>query len=177
MKLPLIIAALGLALATPASAELSPGTPAPDFAAPAYLAGQAFTFNLAAALKKGPVVVYFFPAVHSAGCNIEAHLFSRSIDEFTKLHTTVIGVTAGNLKELANFSQETEHCGGRFPVAADLGAKIARQYDAILAVNPHWASRTSYVVTQQGKIYSVYSTLDPTSHVEHTLNAVRTLRP
>src|SRR4051812_44922146 len=89
--------AIGTAvLASPALAALKVGAPAPDFSAPAYLAGKPFPFKLSDALKKGPVVVYFFPAAHTAGCNLEAHLFSVAIDKFKAQHATVIGVTAGN---------------------------------------------------------------------------------
>src|SRR5215468_3887291 len=101
------VSALALAAAAPAAmAELKPGAKAPDFTAPAYLAGQPFTYKLSDALKKGPVVVYFFPAAHTAGCNIEAHLFSEAIDQFKAEKATVIGVTAGKVDELAAFSAE-----------------------------------------------------------------------
>src|SRR5471030_2052908 len=126
-------ATLAAALAAPAFAELKAGQKAPDFTAPAYLAGQPFTYKLADALKKGPVVVYFFPAAHTKGCNIEAHLFSEAIDQFKAQHASVIGVTAGNIDQLADFSKETEHCGGKFPVASDPGAKIAKEYDSVLS--------------------------------------------
>ncbi len=179
MKPLLKFAALALVgtatLASPAFAALKEGTQAPDFSAPAYLAGQPFTFRLADALKKGPVVVYFFPAAHTSGCNIEAHLFSVAIDQFKAQHATVIGVTAGNIAELADFSKETEHCGGKFPVAADEGAKIAKQYDALLTLKPGWSDRTSYVIATSGKITHVYSSLSPKKHVEETLNAVKAL--
>ena len=162
-------------LAAPAFAALTIGTQAPNFTAPAYLAGQPFTFNLADALKKGPVVVYFFPAPHTSGCNVEAHLFSQAIPQFTAAHATVIGVTAGNLDQLAAFSKEADHCSGKFPVAADEGAKIAKQYDALLLLKPGWSDRTSYVIAPSGKITYVYSSLSPTKHVEETLNAVKAL--
>ena len=162
-------------LASPAFAALKEGTQAPDFSAPAYLAGNPFTFKLADALKKGPVVVYFFPAPHTSGCNVEAHLFSQAIPQFTAAHASVIGVTAGHLTELAAFSKETEHCGGKFPVAADEGAKIAKEYDALLLLRPGWSDRTSYVIAPSGKITHVYSSLSPTKHVEETLNAVKAL--
>ena len=165
-----------LAFASTAVAALKVGSKAPDFSAPAYLAGQPFTFNLADALKKGPVVVYFFPAAHTAGCNIEAHLFSEAIDKFKASHATVIGVTAGNIDELADFSKETEHCGGKFPVAADAGAKIAAEYDAVLAKKPEWSDRTSYAVAQDGRIVAVHSDLSPDRHVKDMLEAVTTLR-
>ena len=164
------------ALAGSAFAALKEGAKAPDFTAPAYLAGQPFTYKLADALKKGPVVVYFFPAAHTQGCNVEAHLFSDAIDQFKAAHATVIGVTAGNVDQLADFSKETEHCGGKFPVAADQGAAIAKQYDAILAKKPDWSDRTSYVIARNGDIVHVYSNLNPNDHVTETLNAVKALK-
>lgn len=179
MKPSLKLAALSLLataiFASPAFAALKEGTQAPDFSAPAYLAGKPFTFKLADALKKGPVVVYFFPAAHTAGCNIEAHLFSQAMDQFTALHATVIGVTAGHTSELADFSRETEHCGGKFPVAADEGARIAKKYDAKLLLRPGWSDRTSYVIAPSGKITHVYSSLSPTKHVQESLDAVKAL--
>jgi peroxiredoxin Q/BCP len=163
------------ASALPASAALKVGDKAPDFSAPAYLAGKPFTFTLADALKKGPVVVYFFPAAHTSGCNVEAHLFSQSIDTFKKQHASVIGVTAGNVDQLADFSSETEHCSGKFPVAADPGAKIAKQYDAVLPMKPDWSNRTSYLIAPDGKVVAVYSDLDPKQHVQQMLDAVKGL--
>ncbi len=158
-------------LTAPAFAALKEGTQAPDFTAPAYLAGKPFTFSLANA-----VVVYFFPAAHTSGCNIEAHLFSQAIDQFKAMHATVIGVTAGNTEQLADFSKETEHCGGKFPVAADEGAKIAKEYDATLLMRPGWSDRTSYVIAPSGTITHVYSALSPDKHVQETLDAVKALQ-
>ncbi len=171
-----LVLVTALAFAAPSFAALKVGAPAPDFNAPAYLAGEPFTFQLADALKHGPVVLYFFPAAHTPGCNIEAHLFSQAIDEFKAQGATVIGVTAGNTDELADFSKETEHCGGKFAVAADDGAKIAKQYDATLAIKPSLSDRTSYVIAADGSIAHVYSAMSPQGHVTETLTAVKALK-
>jgi peroxiredoxin len=180
---PMLCAALAgaLAAATPALADLKPGTKAPDFTAQAYLAGKPFTYKLSEALKKGPVVVYFFPAAHTKGCNLEAHLFSEAIDKFKAQKASVIGVTAGKVDELAAFSQETEHCGGKFPVAADPGAKIATAYDTRLDLPAAKAlgdisGRTSYVIAPDGTIVHAYSKLAPDEHVDQSLNAVTAWR-
>ena len=172
-RLALLTAAL--AFTATAGAALEEGAPAPEFSAPAYLAGDPFTFTLSAALEKGPVVVYFFPAAHTKGCNLEAHLFSEAIEDFKAEGATVIGVTAGNIDELADFSKETEHCGGKFAVAADEGAKIADRYDALLEQKPGWSNRTSYVIAQDGHIVHVYSEMNPALHVKQTLDAVKAL--
>ncbi len=166
---------LGTTAATPALAALKAGDKAPDFSAPAYLAAKPFTFKLADALKNGPVVVYFFPAAHTPGCNIEAHLFSEAIDQFKAQHASVIGVTAGNTDQLADFSKETEHCGGKFRVAADSGAKIAGQYDALLTMKPGWSNRTSYLIGSDGRIVAVHSDLSPKAHVQSMLDALKAM--
>ena len=176
LKLAAIAAVGTVTLASPSLAALSVGTKAPDFSAPAYLAGKPFTFKLADALKNGPVVVYFFPAAHTSGCNVEAHLFSQAIGKFKAQHATVIGVTAGNVDQLADFSKETKYCSGKFAVASDPGAKIAKQYDAILTPKPEWSNRTSYVISQSGSIAHVYSSLSPNKHVDETLDAVKALK-
>ena len=98
------VAAFAVA-ASPAAAKLADGAKAPDFTAPAYLAGNAFTYKLADSLKKGPVVLYFFPSAYTSGCNVEAHLFSEAVDEFRANGATVIGVTSGKLERLAEFSK------------------------------------------------------------------------
>jgi len=174
-------AAVAAFAAAPAWADLKPGEKAPDFSAPAYLAGKPFTYHLAEALKKGPVVVYFFPSAHTKGCNLEAHLFSEAIDQFKAQKASVIGVTAGKVTELADFSKETEHCGGKFPVAADPGAKIAREYDAPLkmaglTMPMDLSARTSYVVAPDGKVVFTYSNMDASDHVNQTLAAVKAWR-
>ena len=176
LKLTTLAIAGTIALASPSFAALKVGSHAPDFSAPAYLAGKPLTFKLSDALKKGPVVVYFFPAAHTSGCNVEAHLFSQAIDQFTAQNATVIGVTAGNVDQLADFSKETEHCSGKFAVAADPGAKIAKEYESVLTLKPGWSDRTSYVIDPSGTIVHVYSNLNPKEHVNETLAAVKALK-
>ena len=167
---------LAATLALPAFAALKPGAKAPMFTAPAFLAGKAFTFDLAAALKKGPVVVYFFPAAFTPGCNVEAATFSQAIGKFQAQGASVIGVTAGNTERLVEFSQDTESCAGECPVAADVGAKIAKSFDATMTLKPDLASRTSYVIAQDGSIAFVHDAMSPNLHVKETLAAVTALK-
>jgi peroxiredoxin len=176
--------AMGLAaaafLATPAFAAIKVGAKAPDFTAPAYLAGEPFTYKLADALKKGPVVLFFFPAAHTPGCNIEAKMFSDAADSFKAQGASLVGVTAGNLKTLAGFSKETEHCGGKFPVAADTGTTIARKYDVVLAGRKIGGSeipdRTSFVIAPDGTVLHAFSALTPDKHVDESMGAVKAWR-
>lgn len=157
-----------------AFAALSPGQPAPDFKAPASMGGQVFDFSLAAALKKGPVVLYFYPAAFTKGCTIEAHDFADAMDRFHALGATVIGVSYDSIDTLNKFS--VSECRSKFPVASDADQKIMKAYDAVLARKPELADRTSYVIAPDGKIIFSYTNLDPSNHVALTMQAVKDWR-
>jgi peroxiredoxin Q/BCP len=160
--------------AAPALAALKVGSAAPDFSAQASQAGKQFPFKLSDALKKGPVVLYFFPAAFTSGCTIEAHEFAEASDDYKKLGATLIGVTAGNINRLTEFS--VSECRSKFPVAADPHAVIAKSYDSILAVYPVYSDRTSFVIAPDDKVLFVYSSPSPDQHVAKTLEALKAWR-
>lgn len=156
----------------PASyAQLQPGAVAPVFSAPAALAGKTFTFTLTDALKTGPVVVYFYPKAFTSGCSIEANLFAQANDEFQSLGATVIGVSGDDIETLKKFSLGP--CGGKFAVAADLDRKTMKVYQATMFFSSDMASRISYVVTPDLKIFFTHASLSPDQHVSTTLAAVK----
>src|SRR5262249_23858177 len=129
--------AISAALCTPAFAALKTGDQAPGFSAQASLAGKEFGFSLEAALKKGPVVVYFYPSAYTKGCDLEAHTFAQQIDQFTAAGATIIGVSGDSITRLNQFSADPDYCAGRFPVASDSSGKIAGSYNLnISAVKP-----------------------------------------
>ena len=173
MKKLSVCAALLLA-ATPAFAALKIGDKAPDFSAPATLGGKEFTFHLADALKKGPVVVYFYPAAFTKGCTVEAHDFAAAMPQYQALGASVIGVSHDDITTLNKFS--VSECQSKFPVAADQDRHIMKSYDATISMLLSYASRTSYVVTPDGRIAFAYSDLDPDGHVAGTLKAVAALK-
>jgi len=171
MRTLMLFLALAACGALPAAAALDMGAAAPPFTAQASLGGKVFTFDLAAALKRGPVVLYFYPAAFTKGCTIEAHDFAAATDEYAKLGATVIGVSHDDIATLNKFS--VSECRNKFPVAADTDLTVAKSYDAVLPAHPQYANRTSYVISPDGKILYSYTNLDPAKHVENTLAALR----
>ena len=171
MKRQFLAGLAALALALPAAAALQVGAKAPDFTAQASIGGKEFSFKLADALKKGPVVLYFYPAAFTPGCTIEAHNFADATDDFAKLGATVIGVSHDDIATLDKFS--TSECRSKFAVAADPDQSITKAYDSVLAKKPEYADRTSYVIAPDGKILLAYTDLKPDQHVALTLKAVQ----
>ena len=157
--------------ALPALAALKPGDAAPDFKAQASLGGSVFSFSLSDALKKGPVVLYFYPAAFTTGCTMEAHDFAEATDEYRSLGATIIGVSHDDIETLNRFS--VSECRSKFAVASDKDQRIMKSYDAVLAIKPEYANRVSYVISPDGRIVYSYTALSPEKHVPNTLDALR----
>lgn len=193
MKRLLLGAALAGALVLPASAALKNGDKAPDFSAKASLAGKEFNFSLKDALKKGPVVVYFYPAAYTGGCNLEAHTFAEAKDKFDAAGTTIIGVSRDTIKQLNDFSADPQYCAGKFPVASDADGAISKAYNLATMnlnrkvtdtrgseVTHELTERTTFVITPDSKVIATLSSADdkinPADHVEKSLAIVQGLK-
>ena len=170
----MLAAAIGAGLAAyalVAFATLKPGDRAPAFVAQASLGGNVYQYSLADALKKGPVVLYFFPAAYSEGCSVEAHYFAEAIPQFQALGATVIGVSGDDIQTLAKFS--VQECQNKFAVGSDDTKKIMASYDAVMPSYPDFANRVSYLIAPDGKIVYQYKSLNPYAHVNKVLGALQ----
>ena len=193
MKKNLLLAlAISVALCTAAFAALKPGDRAPEFSLPASLAGHEFHFSLRAALKKGPVVVYFYPSAFTGGCDLEAHTFAQDKDEFTAAGASIIGVSEDSIQRLKQFSADPKYCAGRFPVASDPSGNVADAYGVKtfpgqpgakdvrgVAIRHGFIARTTFVIGKDGRIVEEFSSqadhLTPPEHVEKALAVVQQL--
>jgi peroxiredoxin len=171
-KLLFALAALSF-VATPAMAALKVGDRAPDFTTTGAVGGKEFKLHLAQRLRKGPVVLSFFPKAFTSGCTAEAHAFSEAIGDFKKAGAQVIGMSADNLATLKDFS--TKECRSAFPVASATPA-TQKAYDVAWAAHPGITTRTSYVIDKKGRIVMVHDDLDFSQHVAKTLAAVKALK-
>jgi peroxiredoxin len=160
-------------MAAPASAALPAGSKAPDFTTAGAIGGKPFKLHLADQLRKGPVVLYFFPKAFTKGCTLEAHAFSEASKEFRKAGAQVIGMSSDDLPTLKRFSVEA--CRNAFPVATAT-AETQKAYDVAWAEHPGLTTRTSYVIDRKGRVVMVHDDLDWSQHVAKTLEAVKALK-
>lgn len=180
--------ALAAAITLPATAALPVGTPAPQFEAGAALDGQRIDYALASALADGAVVVYFYPAAYTEGCNLQARAFSRQHAQFLAAGASVVGVSLDGLDRLQRFSSDPDYCAGKFPVVSDADGAIARRFDLRVsagggdyrdtrgeAIGHGFAERTTFVVGRDGRIAATISGLGPERNVEQALAVVRGL--
>jgi peroxiredoxin Q/BCP len=188
MKTMLLGALILGVLALPAHAAMQPGAAAPDFTAPASLAGKAFNYALKDARAHGPVVVYFYPSAFTGGCNIQAHTFAINMDKFTAAGASVIGVSLDSIDRLNDFSADPNYCAGKLPVASDADAKIAHSFDLQVKEGHEgmkdsrgvefshgFAERTTFIVLPNGKIAATVGGLAPEANVQKALEIVQQL--
>ncbi len=193
MKRALLGLLLSTSLAFPVYAALKTGEKAPDFAAKASLAGKEFNFSLADALKKGPVVVYFYPSAYTGGCNVEAHSFAESKAKFDAAGATIIGVSQDSIGRLNDFSSDPDYCAGKFPVASDPDGTISKSFDLKVAgkrdgakdtrgqeIDHGFTERTTFVIAPGFKIVATLSSNDDKiaagDHAEKSLAIVTGLK-
>ena len=180
-----------LLLAAPgAYAALPDGSTAPDFTAEASLGGNTYTFSLADALKKGPVVLYFYPSAYTKGCDLEAHTFATEKDKFDAAGATIIGVSGDSIERLNQFSADPDYCAGKFPVTSDADGKIATSYNLTaatpkagatdvrgVAIDHNMIERQTFVIGKDHKIIAAFSSKDdnlqPDQHVSKSLEIVQ----
>ena len=174
LRLYTLVCAAALLCATGTQAALRVGDAAPRFKTTAVVAGKTFDFDMAAALRQGPVVLYFFPKAFTQGCTLEAHAFAEATPRFAAMGARVVGMSHDDIDTLKRFS--TEACRDQFAVASDPEARTIKAYDAAAAANPARADRISYVVGQDGRISFVHVGADPLEHVRQTEAAVEQLR-
>ncbi|CAN5379351.1 peroxiredoxin [soil metagenome] len=161
-----------LVLVAPAHAAIAVGAKAPLFTTQAAVGGKSFTFTLQKALKKGPVVLYFFPAAFTSGCTIEAHEFAEAAEDYAKLGATLIGLTGGNAERIKEFS--VTECRNKFPVGVATPATIS-SYDVTLPQKAGWSNRTSFVIAKDGTIAYALTEPSPEGHVSGTMTALKAL--
>ena len=184
----LAIGALLAALAVPAAAALKEGDAAPDFKAQASLAGKAFSYSLKDALKKGPVVVYFYPSAYTNGCNLQAHTFAENMGKFNAAGATVVGVSLDSIGRLNEFSADPDYCAGKLPVASDADGRIAKTFDIAVRearsgakdtrgkdIDHGFSERTTFVIRPDGRIAATVAGLQPVANVDKALEVVQAL--
>jgi len=188
MKRVLLTCLISTAICWPALAALKDGDSAPDFTAQASLAGKEFKFSLKESLKKGPVVVYFYPSAYTQGCNVQAHTFSVNQEKFAAAGASIVGVSLDSIQRLNQFSADPDYCAGKFPVASDASGSIAKSYDLTVKnvpgikdtkgneVDHGFAERTTFVVTPDGKIAATIGGMRPDENVMKALETVEHLK-
>jgi peroxiredoxin len=125
------------------------GAKAPDFTLPNQDREQV---TLSEQLKKGPVVLAFFPAAFSGVCTKEMCTFRDSMAELNKVSGTVLGVSVDTFFSLKAWADQQRLT---FPLLSDFNKDVIRKYGV---VNPDMiglkdiSKRAVFVIGRDGTV-------------------------
>ncbi len=125
------------------------GGKAPDFTLPNQ---DREPVTLSEQLKKGPVVLAFFPAAFSGTCTTELCTFRDSSSELNRVSAQVLGVSVDTFFALKAFADAQKF---NFPLLSDFNKDIIRTYGV---VNPDMiglkeiAKRSVFVIDRAGTV-------------------------
>ena len=125
------------------------GAKAPDFTLPNE---DREPVTLSEELKKGPVVLAFFPAAFSSVCTVEMCKFRDSSSELGKVNARVLGVSVDTFFALKAWKDAEKLT---FPLLSDFNKDVIRKYGV---VNPDMiglkdiAKRAVFVIDRNGVV-------------------------
>lgn len=133
----------------PQSMTIDLGTKAPDFTLPNQ---DRRPVTLSEELRKGPVVLAFFPAAFSGVCTKEMCTFRDSVEDLSRVSAQVLGISVDSffaLKAWADMQQI------RFPLLSDFNKTVIRQYEVVnedMIGLKGIAKRAVFVIDRDGTI-------------------------
>lgn len=148
-----------------AEAALQIGSKAPEIEADASMAGEHVFFSLAGVLRRGPVVLYFYPESADLTCADLANKFAIAAGEFEDFNATMAGVSVYSLEALNEAT--TRDCLNESPVISDSELEIRNAFDANLE-NP-----VSFAISPDGEIVHAYSGANPLDHIAESMDAIQ----
>jgi len=160
---------IGIGLLRPrfARAELlKQGDIAPPITTQMITGEQVSNFSLADFRGKR-VILYFYPKDDTPGCTKEACAFRDGFAKFQSAGLTVLGCSVDSQESHKKFIKKYNL---PFPLLLDPDKKIAAAYGAVNGIPILGLDkRLTYVIDEDGRIFKVYPSVDPSTHANQIL--------
>jgi thioredoxin-dependent peroxiredoxin len=150
------------------------GDKAPSFTLPTDGGGKISLADF----KGKPLVLYFYPKDDTSGCTAEACAFRDSRPDFSKLKTTVIGVSRDSAASHDKFKTKYKLS---FPLASDEDGKVCEDYGVWAEKSMYGRKymgieRSTFLIDGNGIIRAMWRKVKVPGHVEEVLEAVKALK-
>ncbi|MHB8382907.1 MAG: thioredoxin-dependent thiol peroxidase [Candidatus Binataceae bacterium] len=157
----------------PASAALE-GRKAPAFELPS---GDGAVVKLADLVRKGAVVLYFYPKDMTTGCTAQACNFRDNLARVRALGAQIVGVSADAPASHVKFTGKYEL---NFPLLSDTDNKVGKLYGVYKMKSMYGRQymgieRTTFVIDRAGVVRKVFPKVKVTGHTEEVVAALKAL--
>ncbi len=140
---------------------LKVGDRAPDFTLPDT---DGTPVTLSQLLRKGPVILAFYPKAFTPGCTQQNQNFRDHFGEVAAKGAQVLGISVDSVETQKKFKERYQL---PFPLLSDEGGKVAAQYSGKMPLIG-FAKRANFVIGQDGLVKSIVeggAAVDPTSAI------------
>jgi len=121
--------------------------------------------------KKKWVVLYFYPKDDTPGCTKEACQLRDQSKQLEPFNVQVLGVSVDSIESHDKFARKFNL---NFPLLADPTKKVTKAYGALAFYR--LARRITFIIDPEGKIRHIFSKVNPTSHVDEIVEALKQLQ-
>ena len=147
---------------------MNQGDLAPDFT---LLDDKGDERKLSEFLASGPVVLFFYPAAMTSGCTAESCHFRDLAAEFAEVGAQRLGISPDSVAKQRQFSETNNF---DYPLLADEGGEVAKQFGVHRKLIPLHAKRHTFVIDTDRKVLEVIkSELNFTVHADKALETLR----
>jgi peroxiredoxin Q/BCP len=158
-----------LLLATAAQAAPAPGSAAPAFELP----DQDGEIHRLGDYRGKWLVLYFYPKDDTPGCTTQACEFRDNIFAYRRLGAEIVGIS---VDDVASHQAFAEKHSLPFPLLADEGGKVARDYGVLRNFGVmKLASRQTFLVAPDGTVARHYEKVDVETHSAEVIADLETL--
>ena len=121
------------------------------------------------------VVVYFYPRDDTPGCTMEAIDFSELDDDFSRLHTVVIGV---NMDDCLSHGAFRDKHGLSVQLLSDPDGEVCQAYGVLHEKEHEGRKRTcivrsTFIIDRNGTLKHTLYGVSPRGHAAEVLNLVK----
>ncbi len=133
---------------------------------------------LADLLKRGNLVLYFYPKDMTPGCTTEACAFRDDASRIKALGAQVVGISADSSDSHRKFI--AKH-GLNFPLLSDTGNRVSRLYGVYKKKSLYGRDfmgieRTTFVIDRDGVIRKVFPKVKVAGHADEVIEALKSIR-
>lgn len=132
------------------------------------------TFRLSDYRGQRSIVLYFYPKDDTPGCTAEACSFRDQYEDFRELGAEVVGVSSDSEASHQKFTQKHRL---PFPLLADTGGRVRKQYQVPRALLGLLPGRVTFVIDTEGRIQYIFNSMNrATDHVSEAKDVLTRLQ-
>jgi len=128
-------------------------------------------------IKKGWVVLYFYPKANTSGCTKEAIGFTELKEEFEKLGATIIGVSPDKPEKIKKFIDDHNL---KILLLSDTEKEVLKAYGAWGKKKNYGREyegviRSTFIINPEGKVVKSWRNVRVKGHMEKVLETLKKL--